>query len=201
METILFILGGILYAEVTGYFLHRLLHSESLPWLSRNHMLHHLRLYGPDMPMRTDGYKTPPHSKWFGVGLEWIVPVILLAGTVVLVLSLFGVPLLYQAATLVAAAGWAILLFNYMHDALHRSGFWMTRTRFCSKWFYRVRYKHDIHHKQLTNSGLMNRNFGICFFWMDRLFGTFQLSLKPCNPDGLAAAKKRYASLLDGSNG
>jgi len=38
---------AIVASELLGYWLHRLLHSGRIPFLSLNHMKHHLLLYGP----------------------------------------------------------------------------------------------------------------------------------------------------------
>lgn len=43
MNVVAIIVGLILYAEFVGYFLHKLLHSENIAWLSKSHMNHHLR--------------------------------------------------------------------------------------------------------------------------------------------------------------
>jgi hypothetical protein len=50
-----------LVAELAGYWLHRLLPSDRLPFLSRTHMFHHVLLYGPLQPMRAEHYKD---SSW-----------------------------------------------------------------------------------------------------------------------------------------
>jgi sterol desaturase/sphingolipid hydroxylase (fatty acid hydroxylase superfamily) len=42
---------AILTAELAGYVLHRVMHSERFPVLSRAHMIHHLELYGPAQSM------------------------------------------------------------------------------------------------------------------------------------------------------
>lgn len=38
---------AVVASELLGYLLHRLLHSGWIPFLSMNHMKHHLLLYGP----------------------------------------------------------------------------------------------------------------------------------------------------------
>ena len=50
------VICSCLVAELAGYWLHRLLHSDTLPFLSRGHMVHHLLLYGPMQPMRAERY-------------------------------------------------------------------------------------------------------------------------------------------------
>jgi sterol desaturase/sphingolipid hydroxylase (fatty acid hydroxylase superfamily) len=43
----------------------------------------------------------------------------------------------------------------------------------------------------------MDRNFGIGFFFFDRLFGTLARQQRPFNHRGYDAAKRRYEDLID----
>ncbi len=76
-----------LVAEVAGYWLHRLLHTDRLPFLSRRHMVHHLLLYGPLQPMRAAHYKDATRGRFSlgNVGFEWLAP------SAVLLISCWGV--------------------------------------------------------------------------------------------------------------
>ena len=47
--------AGIVFCELVGYWLHVLLHSDRIRWLSRNHMIHHLKVYGPKKGLRSAG--------------------------------------------------------------------------------------------------------------------------------------------------
>jgi sterol desaturase/sphingolipid hydroxylase (fatty acid hydroxylase superfamily) len=47
MDIIVTILAAALIAELTGYLMHILLHSNKIAFLSKSHMIHHLVLYGP----------------------------------------------------------------------------------------------------------------------------------------------------------
>src|SRR5258708_28585462 len=69
-----------LVAEVAGYWLHRLLHTDRLPFLSRRHMVHHLLLYGPLQPMRAAHYKDATRGRFSlgNVAFEWLAPSALL---------------------------------------------------------------------------------------------------------------------------
>ena len=49
--------AAALFAELVGYLLHRVLHSDLFPLLSRSHLIHHLVHYGPQQPMRTPAYQ------------------------------------------------------------------------------------------------------------------------------------------------
>src|SRR5258708_31442406 len=72
--------GSCVSTELLGYWLHRLLHSGAIGFLSRNHMKHHLVLYGPLPAQRSNEYRdATDHSFSLGnVGLEWLIPAALL---------------------------------------------------------------------------------------------------------------------------
>ena len=48
--------GSAVSAELLGYLLHRLLHSGWIAFLSRNHMRHHLVIYGPLQEQHSPAY-------------------------------------------------------------------------------------------------------------------------------------------------
>ena len=50
------VICSCLVAELAGYWLHGLLPSDKLPFLSRSHMVHQLLPYGPTQPMRAERY-------------------------------------------------------------------------------------------------------------------------------------------------
>lgn len=190
--TLLAVAAGVVFAELFGYWLHRLLHSEKLPWLSRSHMEHHLREYHPSKPIRLKGiYLSSGASRAnvAGIGLEWLAPI---AGMAVAVEGVFyaaGAPPLIAAAFTAAASVWSWLLFNTMHDAMHLQGFWMETSPWLKGWFAKVRRRHDIHHYTFSDAGAMTANFGICFFFWDRVFGTLATRQERLNRNGLAAAE------------
>lgn len=196
--TAVFVVLGVLFAEIVGYVLHRLLHSERVAWLSRNHMVHHLQLYGPKMSQRSAVYKNPPHAPaHLSFGAEWLVPAVVVLGGGALILTLLDVELLDQVVFFGGTLGWSLILFNYMHDAMHLRNFWMLRWSWTSRWFRRVRRLHDIHHVRVSDEGRMDMNFGICFHWLDRIFGTYSSAGAPLNEKGVEAAHERYGALLE----
>lgn len=199
MTLALAIIGGGIYAEIVGYFVHILLHSEKIQFLSRSHMLHHLRDYGPKMGLRpSERYirSSDGRTALFGVGAEWIVPLALVIGGSIAILSIFKVSPLFQLVFLASAIAWGFMLFAYMHDAMHIKGFWMERNPLLKNWFLRARKLHDIHHLNLTDDGRMVTNYGICFFGLDRLLGTLQPRHQRFNERGFEAAQKRYAFIF-----
>jgi len=198
MWIILSIILGSMYSEFIGYFLHKLLHSEKIQWLSKNHMIHHLKEYGPKMPMRTSSYTSSGNAiNPISIGLEWIVPLFLAVSVSVTLLLLLGLSILHTSIFISVAIVWGLLMFSYMHDALHLKNFWMLNNRYLAKWFKDTRKLHDIHHVRLTDEGQMHVNFGICFFWMDKLFGTYKTIAGRFNKKGFNAAKKRYSFIYE----
>ena len=188
------VICSCLVAELIGYWLHRLLHSDRLPFLSRRHMVHHLLLYGPQQPMRAERYKDATKGRWSlgNIGLEWLVP-----STVVLIICwaimlLLRVKPLYQAIVLCNLLAWPFFTFSFLHDAMHLHDFWMARLPLISRWFGRARRLHDIHHHSVDATGRMDVNFGIGFFLFDRLFRTLASRHRPLNRKGLAIAMQRY---------
>lgn len=188
--------AGCFFTEVAGYFLHILLHSEKVPYLSRNHMVHHLKIYGPHRGLRQGkGYinSVDGRTALFGIGLEWLIPIGLLLVSLPIAMSFMGISYLYQVVFTASALLWGFVLFSYMHDAMHVTDFWMEKNPLFKKWFMNIRKLHDYHHLQLSDDGRMVKNFGICFFFVDRFLGTISAIPKSFNKKGLEAAKKRYA--------
>lgn len=186
--------AGITVAEFVGYVLHRAMHSERFPNLSRAHMIHHFHLYGPQQQMRTPFYKdaTEGRAALGNIGMEWILP-----SAAVLVLCWLGmwaagVPWPFQALGMAVLVGWPLFMFSYLHDRMHLENFWMERAPLVRAWFTRARRLHDIHHHAMNDEGRMTRNFGIGFFFFDRLFRTFIGRHCPLNRRGYRAACERY---------
>jgi hypothetical protein len=92
------ITGSSFVAEFSGYWLHRLLHSDAFPSLRRGHLIHHFLIYGPDQSLRADEYKnTTDHRASLGnIGFEWLVPSALILASSWGVLLWFHVSRVYQ---------------------------------------------------------------------------------------------------------
>jgi sterol desaturase/sphingolipid hydroxylase (fatty acid hydroxylase superfamily) len=199
------VICSCLVAELAGYWLHRLLHSDKLPFLSRRHMVHHLLLYGPLQPMRAENYKDATNGRFSlgNVGFEWLAPSAVLLIFCWSVMSLFHVPLAYQVIVIANLVAWPFFTFSFLHDAMHLRDFWMARTPLINGWFRRARRLHDIHHHSVDNAGHMDANFGIGFFLFDRVFRTLATRHRPLNRRGLALALQRYrlAKSLDSLRG
>jgi sterol desaturase/sphingolipid hydroxylase (fatty acid hydroxylase superfamily) len=188
------VICSCILAEFAGYWLHRLLHSGKLSFLSRGHMLHHLLLYGPTQPMRAEHYKDATRGRFSlgNVGLEWLAPSAVLLVSCWGVLSLFQVPAIYQVIVLGNLVVWPFFTFSFLHDAMHLRDFWMARVPLINRWFRRARRLHDIHHHSVDAAGRMDANFGIGFFFFDRIFRTLATRHRAVNRKGLAIALQRY---------
>lgn len=199
-NTILSIAAAVVLAEFAGYWLHMLLHSDKIRFLSRNHMLHHLSLYPPNKPMRPSReylQSTYARANIIGLGMEWILPVALILSAALAGLRLLGVGAALQGVFAAASLSWGYLMFSYMHDAMHLRDFWMEKNPILSRWFLRARKRHDIHHMLLDDSGRSRKNFGICFFLLDWIFGSLAREHRPFNKAGLNAAMRRYAFIFE----
>lgn len=199
MKVVAIVVGLMLYAEFVGYFLHKLLHSENIAWLSKSHMTHHLKDYGPKSKMRTKEYVSGTAKRFniLGIGMEYLLPSALILIVLVGALTLLGMPWGYQALSVAGIIVWSGTMFGYMHSRFHEKDFWMANVPLLGTWYRKVRRLHDIHHVYLTEDGLMGSNYGICFFWMDRLFGTFRNKVSKLSPKGYGAAQERYKDILD----
>ncbi len=186
--------ASVAVSELAGYALHRLMHSERFPGLSRAHMIHHLYLYGPNQAMRTPEYKNATNGRFSlgNIGMEWLLPSAAILALSWLFLWGFGVSSGYQLLVMSTLLGWPLFMFSYLHDRMHLENFWMERTPILNIWFKKARRLHDVHHRSLNDEGRMNRNFGIGLFFFDRVFGTLAKRHCRLNWKGYRAAKSRH---------
>ena len=188
------LVDSVVVAEFAGYWLHRLLHSNKFPALSRGHLIHHFLIYGPRQPMRAGEYHDATESRFSvgNVGIEWLAPCAIILLSCWAVMTFFGVQPAYQVLALCTLLGWPILMFSYLHDKMHVENFWMTRVPLLRSWFLRARRLHDIHHRSVNANGHMDSNFGIGFYFFDRFFRTMTKRHRPFNWHGYRAAVGRY---------
>jgi sterol desaturase/sphingolipid hydroxylase (fatty acid hydroxylase superfamily) len=86
---------------------------------------------------------------------------------------------------------WPTFMFSYLHDRMHLRNSWMTRAPLFKTWFVKARRLHDIHHRSLNDQGRMESNFGIGFFFFDRLFRTISKRHRPFKRAGYRIARLR----------
>jgi sterol desaturase/sphingolipid hydroxylase (fatty acid hydroxylase superfamily) len=188
------LVDSVVVAEFAGYWLHRLVHSGRIPVLSRGHLIHHFLIYGPRQPMRANEYHNATDNRFSvgNVGLEWLAPSAIILLLCWGVMALLHVPHAYELLALCTLLGWPILMFSYLHDRMHVENFWMGKVPGLRNWFLKARRLHDIHHKSLDSKGFLDANFGIGFYFFDRLFGTMAKRHRPFNWCGNKAANEHY---------
>jgi sterol desaturase/sphingolipid hydroxylase (fatty acid hydroxylase superfamily) len=188
------LLISCLLAEFFGYWLHRLLHSDKIPLLSRGHLIHHFLIYGPGQPMRLEKYHDATDHRFSvgNIGLEWLLPSAIILAVVSAAMRLVHLSALHQIIALATLVVWPIFMFSYLHDRMHVTNFWMERVPILRLWFRAARRRHDIHHHAVDDNGRMEANFGIGFFLFDRVFRTMGSRHRPFNRAGFEAARLRY---------
>ena len=197
----LVVIGSFVFAEIYGYFLHILLHSYIFPSLSVGHMNHHILSYPSGKKMRHREYiqETNGGRLIFGLGLEWLVPSIILLLITVAIELFIGLSFAQIVTSISILLFYSIFLFWFLHETLHIKGHKILKIKFFKKWYLHARKMHDIHHHYINETGLMNKNYGIAFFWLDRVFGTYLPTMRGgYNKDGARLAKerlKRHANL------
>jgi sterol desaturase/sphingolipid hydroxylase (fatty acid hydroxylase superfamily) len=148
---LLFFLAGPFVVELVGYFWHRWVeHRELLgKTVAFRHYKHHETEY-PVNRLRTNEYRNANSWTWYVVGISASIIAPLVA------------PIEYAIPFALGAwvYAWGIVL--NMHTAFHVNGHFLWKY----KWFQKLVKLHDIHHYD-------NVNYGICLFFMDRLFGTY----------------------------
>jgi sterol desaturase/sphingolipid hydroxylase (fatty acid hydroxylase superfamily) len=161
-------------------------------------MMHHLAIYGPLQNQRSGKYKdaTDDRMALGNVGLEWLIPAAFLLISALVAYHLLHVRLAYQLVSLGASLVWGFLMFSYLHDVMHVEGFWMEKSRWLRGWFTSARTLHDIHHQVINRKGFMDKNFGIGFFFFDRLFGTLCQTSQSTDRVAYERALTRFNAIL-----
>jgi sterol desaturase/sphingolipid hydroxylase (fatty acid hydroxylase superfamily) len=146
---------AVALVEAIGYFWHRF--AEHLGWagdtVRYRHWVHHERDYpvGRLRPSGAREYRAAGSWTWFALG------------AVVIALIFLLLPFAYALPLALGSLLYAWGVIGYLHERFHVDGHWLQRF----SWFRRIRRLHDIHHWRPCN-------YGILFFWMDRLFGTLR---------------------------
>ena len=152
----LFMFGvvSVLLTEVIGYFWHRL--AEHNGWLGETVRYHHWIHHEQDYPVHALRPAHPAEYKSAG-SWTWYV----LAGISIVALFLL-IPLRDAVPITIGGVLYAWYVVNYFHESFHLEKCWLQRF----PWFKRLTRLHDIHH-------WVQGNYGIVFFWMDKLCGTY----------------------------
>lgn len=138
-------------SELIGYLFHRLAHVPGTS-LYKSHMVHHLETY-PHERFLSDKYIHAGRHSF----VIWFVPVFLLT----LAVQWFMLPF-YLFVPAMATTSLVAWFNSRTHDAFH-----VRRARE-GETFSWMRRSHEVHHRN------MRWNFGIYWFFWDRVFGTFR---------------------------
>jgi sterol desaturase/sphingolipid hydroxylase (fatty acid hydroxylase superfamily) len=190
----------VVFAEVYGYWLHRLMHSDAIAFMSRNHMIHHLKIYGPRMKQRPEAgyrYAIAGRTNFGGIGTEWLVPIGMTVVLILVAIRGLGGTWLQAGVFLGSALFYSYFLFWLLHNAMHQRETWMSRQPWFRTWFLAARRRHDIHHVRLNAEGRLYANFGIGFAWMDHLAGSAYQQATPVEDTALARAHDRYREVVN----
>lgn len=180
------VLGSIFITEFYGYWLHTLLHSDKIRWLSLRHMEHHLIHYAPGKKQRPSTAYIAPESKVnsaglyiFGVGLEFVIPsLFLLIFTVVIEYYIFSLSMISIFISSGIMVLYALFMFGYLHDSMHIKKHKLYRVPLLGKYLRHIRKLHDIHHHAIQESGLLRYNMGITSHIFDKVFRTYMPNMK-----------------------
>lgn len=156
MAACLFIVGPLVI-EVAGYLWHRYVEHEGKAGkkVQEKHVQHHEKDY-PTTALRPDTQKYKRAKSW-----SWYVLTVIL-----IVLALVIIPRPYSYFAIVGGLVYAKFIVSYFHKAFHLPHHWLHKYA----WFRKLTELHDIHHYSVAN-------YGIVFFFMDRLFGTYQQTM------------------------
>ena len=152
MIVILYCILGVVFVDTVGYLWHRFVKHEGVfgKWLAHEHHVHHNDYY-PSTNLRPDNeYRDADLFSW-----NLFAAVCVLGLFICLPLSVF-IP--------VAGTGvlYAALVVSWFHKLYHYKTHWLHKYPVIQ----RLIADHDLHHRE-------DKNYGIVFFWMDRLFGTY----------------------------
>lgn len=190
---------GVMYAEVSGYIIHRILHTTP-EWFARHrwarpfrfmttsHMGHHALAYGPRMwqrpsrryiPERVETGKRSTVARFLLP--EFTLPGAVMFGVLIALLWVSGLNLGSVAYVVGITIGYSLIAFLYLHDTFHVRDHWLGRIPLVRVWYLSRRRAHDMHHILVDEHGLIPHNLGISSSLMDWLFGSEKRSW----PDGM----------------
>jgi sterol desaturase/sphingolipid hydroxylase (fatty acid hydroxylase superfamily) len=159
MLSIVILIVSLIVMTLLGHLVHMAVHSPKTGIFYKAHADHHFRQYPPNDLVSTK-YRNAGANSTTIYFLFIFSPLIIS----VLFLTIFGVISTFLGIGLLIDMAIVSYFNSAIHDALHiEQSFWH---RF---WFFkRVQYLHNIHHFDTS------KNFGIFYFFWDKLFGTYK---------------------------
>lgn len=159
METFLTLVIVFFAITLFGHVSHYCLHQKWSGKLNRAHMAHHLKLYPPSDYV-SDVYRNPGKDNTVFIFAAMGAPLIIAP----IILFIMGKLSLFLTIISVIEMLFVGLLHDRIHDSFHLTkSFWHKLPGY-RKW----NELHFIHHID------MSKNYGIFWFFYDKLFSTFK---------------------------
>tara|TARA_Y100000590_G_scaffold457904_1_gene611504 strand:+ start:685 stop:1233 length:549 start_codon:yes stop_codon:yes gene_type:complete len=146
-------------------------------------MQHHLLAYPPGKKQRPhktyiDPTQVSDHPTFFGIGLEWLVPIFCLIIFTIGIEYVMGLSTISIITSLSIMVLYAKFMFGWLHDSMHIKQHWFMRVPLVRRYFKHIRKLHDIHHHHVSEEGLMKYNMGISTPLFDMVFRTYLPNMK-----------------------
>lgn len=161
LQILCFAVAGPLVIEVAGYLWHRFVEHNGVfgETIRARHVVHHEKDYPvANLRPKRQKYRTAKSWSWYVLALILMLAAYLLF------------PLRYSLPMIAGGLIYAKFVVSYFHKSFHKHHIWLQRYA----WHHKLVKLHDIHHYAPVN-------YGINFFFMDRLFGTYR-ETKPAKP-------------------
>lgn len=157
MLLLLTIVMSFIVSSLFGYTVHWILHRPWSKALYRMHLRHHTLYTAEDY--LSDIYRSAGRDNTFFIFAAAAIPLVMLP------IVLWWLNIMPLALMLVAVGEMLLLgfLHEYIHTAFHIRWHWMNRLAAFRRW----NKLHFLHHQDIGT------NYGIFWFGLDRLFGTF----------------------------
>lgn len=144
---------AFIVSEAVGFAIHRLAHWPKAGKIFRDHLFHHAKAYPPSRYLS---------ESYIGDFKTSFVPFFVPAFLVLNGAAFFALSLPMFLTFLVISS--AVSCLNvYLHDSFHIEGHPLRKF----SWYRRLQEEHLVHHENVK------RNFGIYFFFFDRVLGSY----------------------------
>lgn len=157
LEQLIYILlscaGGVIGVELGGYVWHRW--AEHGGKLGQKVVSRHIKHHEKDYPYT----KLRPHKNKYQSAKSWSWYIL---GTILIILMYILVARPYSFIMIASGLIYAKFVVNYLHSRFHINNHWLAKNHR----FQKIQKLHDIHHWGPYN-------YGILFYFLDRLFGTY----------------------------
>lgn len=160
---IITIIASFIITTFLGYLIHWVFHQKWSGHFHKVHMNHHLNLYPPG-DLFSDEYREPGKDNTAKLFIIAAIPLILLL-LLICFIGIISVTTLVTTILTIIVTGY---LNDYLHDSFHINNHLLTKIPGLSFIFNKLVLLHCKHHED------MNYNYGIFWFFWDRIFKTYK---------------------------